>query len=81
MSQVTNNQSTDPAPRDPFEALHKFVKNTTPAVPLTDAQKIRVSALAELLDNARVQGYIEANFGLKMLELAQVLVPLLMGAL
>jgi len=64
---------------DPFKALREF--DSAPAVPVTDAQKVRLTTLAELLGNARVQAYIEANFGLKMLELLKIVLPLLLGAL
>ena len=63
---------------DPFKALRSF--DCTPAVPLVEVQKVRMSDLAAALSDVRVQGYIEANFGLKMLELVKMVVPLILAA-
>lgn len=51
--------------------------NTTPTIPLTDIAKQRTTELADMLAQASRQGYVEANFGMRILELAQQLVPLL----
>ena len=58
-----------------FEELD--VHDSTPTVPLTEVQKIRFSELATDLEDARIQAYIEANFGIQALKLLQAVVPML----
>ena len=50
--------------------------DSTPTVPLMDLQKIRLGDLAKQLENARTQGYIEANVLVKLLDLVRELLPL-----
>ena len=40
-------------------------------LPLCDEMKVRFSDTAKELEQAKVQGYIEANFAIKLLELAR----------
>ena len=58
-----------------FEELDAH--DSTPTVPLTEVQKIRFSELATDLEDARIQAYIEANFGIQALKLLQAVVPML----
>ena len=50
--------------------------DSTPTVPVTDIQKARLSEMAAQLENARIQGYIEANVLVKLLDLLKELLPL-----
>ena len=63
--------------KDPFKELLKHI--SAPSVPLTDVQKVRFSELAKDLQDAKIQGYIEANFGIQILKLLQAVVPLIAG--
>jgi len=40
-------------------------------MPLPDAMKVRFSDTAKELEQAKIQGHIEANFAIKLLELAK----------
>jgi hypothetical protein len=60
-----------------FERLEGH--DSTPTVPLTEVQKVRFSELAGDLNDARIQAYIEANFGIQALKLLQAVVPLIAG--
>ena len=53
--------------------------DSTPSVPLTDLQRVRFSGMAEELEDARIQAYIEANFGIQALKLLQAVVPMLLN--
>jgi len=53
--------------------------DSTPTIPLNEVQQQRCKELARQLESARVQGYIEANFALKLLDLARELLPLVPG--
>lgn len=64
---------------DPFKEVRDF--DSEPVLPEPKVVKIRLTELAELLNDARIQGYIEANFGLQFLRLLQVIVPILIGLL
>lgn len=59
-------------PGDVFDQIHPTV-----TMPLTDAQRVRLSVAATDLDLLLREGYMEANFAAKLLELAKVIVPLL----
>lgn len=79
-----NGNEIDPVPDkvepfDPFKDLKDF--DSTPVLPAPEVVKIRLTEFAKLLDDVRIQGYIEANFGLQFLRLLQALVPLLIGLL
>ncbi len=64
------------------DAFKEFLEHiSTPSIPLTDVQKVRRSELAKDLDNAELQAYIEANFGVQGLKLLQIIVPLIVGAI
>lgn len=62
---------------DAFKELLEHI--SAPSVPLTDQQKVRFTELAEDLQQARIQAYIEANFGIQVLKLLQAVVPLIAG--
>lgn len=64
---------------DPFKDVRDF--DSIPVLPEPEIVKIRLTELAELLNDARIQGHIEANFGLEFLRALQVLIPLLVGLL
>lgn len=66
-----------PKPFDPFGALEDF--DSEPAMPLTSVQRQRWTQMAADLQDTRIQGYIEANFGLQVLRLLQAIVPILAG--
>jgi len=51
--------------------------DSTPSVPLTDVQKVRFSELAKDLADTKIQAYIEANFGIKALDLLKSVVALI----
>jgi len=51
--------------------------DTTPTIPLTEVQKVRFSEMAKDLDNARIQGYVEANVLMKALELVKEFLPII----
>jgi len=59
--------------RSPMRGL-----NTTPTLPLTTAQKVRCGLLAKELENAKVQGHVEANFAGRLLDFVQELLPLIL---
>jgi hypothetical protein len=50
--------------------------DSNPTIPLTDEQRVRLGDLARQLDQARVQGYVEANLAIELLRLVQEIVPL-----
>ncbi len=50
--------------------------DSSPTIPLTDAQRVRFGDLAKQLDQARVQAYVEANLAVELLRLAQEIIPL-----
>ena len=58
-----------------FKDLEKH--DSTPSVPLTALQVVRFSELAKDLDDAQIQAYIEANFGIQALKLLQAVIPML----
>ena len=60
---------------DCFKRLNDH--DSTPSVPLTEVQKVRWTELAEDLDQAETQAFIEANFGIQALKLLQAVVPLI----
>lgn len=61
--------------------FHNFLAHVSaPSIPLTEVQKVRFSAIAEDLQDAKIQGYIEANFGIQALKLLQAIIPLIAGA-
>lgn len=64
---------------DPFKALKDF--DSAPVLPVGKEIKIRFTTMAELLFDARIQGYIEANFGLQILRILQIIIPILAGAM
>jgi hypothetical protein len=47
--------------------------DSTPTMPLTDVQKARFSEAAVGLEQARTQGYVEANFANQIITLAKEL--------
>lgn len=61
----------------PFDELEKH--DSTPSVPLTDVQQMRWSEIAEDLRDARIQAYVEANFGIQALKVLQTIIPILAG--
>lgn len=60
-----------------FEGVHGH--DSAPTVPLTDVQKVRFTELAGDLEDARIQAYIEANFGIQALKLLQAVIPMLVS--
>jgi len=50
--------------------------DSSPTIPLTDAQRVRLGDLARQLDQARVQAYVEADLAIELLRLVQEIVPL-----
>lgn len=50
--------------------------NSQPTVPLTEQARVRTSQLAKDLDNALRQGYVEQNVIVRLLDLANQLLPL-----
>lgn len=72
---------SDPHPEERIADTFKDLKehDSTPSVPLTDVQKVRFSELAKDLEDARIQAYIEANFGIQALKLLQAVVPMIAG--
>ena len=52
---------------------------STPSVPLTDVQRVRFTDAAKALKDAEVQAYIEANFGLQILRIIQMVLPMIAG--
>ena len=52
---------------------------STPSVPLTEVDRVRFTDAAKALQDARVQAYIEANFGNQVLKLLQAIIPLIAG--
>lgn len=49
--------------------------NSTPTIPLTVVQKVRMSELADQFQSALSQGYVEANVLVRLLDLAKELLP------
>ena len=70
---------TEQPVKDYFKSLREHDSN--PTVRLSEVQKIRYTEMAKDLEDARVQAYIEANFGLQALNLLQAVVPILAGLL
>jgi hypothetical protein len=52
--------------------------DSSPTIPLTDEQRVRIGDLAAQLDQARVQGYVEANLATQLLQLVQAIAPSLL---
>ena len=50
--------------------------DSSPTIPLNDQQRVRLGDLARQLDQARLQGYVEANLAVELLRLAQEILPL-----
>jgi len=50
--------------------------DSSPTIPLTDEQRVRLGDLAKQLDQARVQAYVEANLAIELLRLVQEILPL-----
>jgi len=50
--------------------------DSSPTIPLTDQQRVRLGNLARQLDQARTQGYVEANLAARLLQIVQEIVPL-----
>lgn len=67
---LTDNQEEQPMPVSPDE-LETPKHDSTPTLPLCDEMKVRFSDVAEQLEAAKVQGYVEANFAIKLLDLAR----------
>jgi len=57
-------------PVDPNE-LETPQHQSTVTMPLPDAMKVRFSDLAKEMETAKVQGYVEANFAIKLLDLVK----------
>ncbi len=55
--------------------------DSTPSIPLGRFYKTRFSQTAKDLENARVQAYIEANLGARVLELLQTVIPMIAGGM
>ena len=51
--------------------------DSTPAMPITATQKVRFGQTATDLDDARIQDYIQANFGTEALKVIQAVLPIL----
>lgn len=51
--------------------------DVTPTIPVTNIEPTRFSDLAAGLEMARMNGYIDVNVAIKLLELAKMLVPLI----
>ena len=64
---------------NPFEGVHEH--DSIPSIQLSLPQKIRFTQIAKDLEDAHVQAYIEANFGIKALELLQTMIPIFAGLL
>lgn len=62
-----------------FDDLHEH--DSKPSLDEPTVQKISSSELAQTLSDTRIQGYIQANFGIQALKLVQQLVPLLLNAI
>jgi hypothetical protein len=62
-----------PPPLDPD------TQDTTPTIPLTEIQRVRLGQVAKDLEAARLQAYIEANLGMKALEVVKAIIPILAG--
>jgi len=45
-------------------------------MPVPDAMKVRFSEVAKQLEQAKVQGYVEANFAIRLLELVKDILAL-----
>ena len=50
--------------------------DSTPTIPLNEVQQQRCKELARDLEKARVQGYVEANLAIRLLDLVRELLPL-----
>ena len=57
-------------PLDPKE-LETPQHPSSVTMPLPDAMKVRFGETAKQLEAAKVQGYVEANFAIKLLELVK----------
>ena len=57
-------------PLDPNE-LETPQHQTSVTLPLCEETKVRFSQTARQLEEAKVQGYVEANFALKLLDLVK----------
>ena len=53
--------------------------DSAPTIPLNEVQQQRCKELARDLEKARVQGYVEANFAIRLLDLVRELLPLVPG--
>ena len=53
--------------------------DSTPTIPMNDVQRQSAKEIAQELESARTQGYIEANVILKLLDLARDLLPMIPG--
>ncbi len=60
-----------------FNKLHEH--DSIPSLDPVGVLRARDLQTARVLEDTRVQGYIEANFGVKVLELIKGLVPLFFG--
>jgi hypothetical protein len=54
------------------DKLNSSEVNTSPVTELPEITRVRFSAVAEELKSARTQAYIEANFGIKALEIIKM---------
>lgn len=68
----------------PFDAEGNFTPatgevNTKPTIVLPEQVLVRVSELAEELANAQQQGYVESNVLIRLLELAKMILPMVLG--
>ena len=64
---------------DAFKDLKEH--DSMPTVPLTKLERIRCGEIAKALEDAKIQAYIEANFGIQALEAVKMIIPLLAGLL
>ena len=64
---------------DPFAGFDNL--DTDPTMEDVEVQRVRATAAGQLLNDARMQAYIETNLGSQALDFAKQLAPLLMGLL
>ncbi len=64
---------------NPFEALEEH--NSTSTVPDVELTRIGLTDAAKALGDAKVQAYIEANFGIQALKAVRAFLPMLAGLL